>query len=52
MTPAQRAVMLAPFHPRMNRPYLDPGTGAAVDAKAREAFKVEFDEKVFGARFF
>lgn len=55
MSEAQRAVMLAPYHPRMNRPYLDPGSfngKEATSAKAREAFKVEFDEKVFGAKYF
>jgi len=52
MTDEQLAVMLPPYHPRMNRPYLDPETGELVSAKPRESFKVEFDEKVFGARFF
>lgn len=51
MTKAQQAVMLPPFHPRMNRPHLD-ADGAAVEAKPRESFKVEFDEKVFGTRYF
>eukprot|EP00592_Proboscia_alata_P000779 CAMPEP_0194368600 /NCGR_PEP_ID=MMETSP0174-20130528/16793_1 /TAXON_ID=216777 /ORGANISM="Proboscia alata, Strain PI-D3" /LENGTH=385 /DNA_ID=CAMNT_0039145013 /DNA_START=101 /DNA_END=1258 /DNA_ORIENTATION=- len=51
MTEDQRAVMLPPYHPRMNRPYLD-GEGQVVKAKAREPFKVEFDEKVFGTRYF
>jgi len=52
MTPAQLAVMLPPYHPRMNRPYVDPKTGEVVSAKARESFKVEFDEQVFGAKYF
>lgn len=51
MTESQLAVMLPPFHPRMNRPYLDKD-GQAVEAKERESFKVEFDEKVFGTRYF
>ena len=51
MTPAQAAVMLPPFHPRMNRPYV--GTdGEVVEPRAREDFKVEFDARVFGARYF
>mmetsp|Transcript_22739 Transcript_22739/g.37634 ORF Transcript_22739/g.37634 Transcript_22739/m.37634 type:complete len:364 (-) Transcript_22739:336-1427(-) len=51
MSDAQLAVMQAPYHPRMNRPYLGPD-GEAKQAKPREDFKVEFDEKVFGARYF
>ena len=51
MSEAQLAVMQAPFHPRMNRTYVT-HDGTAVTAKARESFKVEFDEKVFGTRFF
>ena len=45
------AVMEPPYHPRMNRPYVN-ADGDAVAAKARESFKVEFDEKVFGSRYF
>lgn len=51
MTAAQRCVMEAPYHPRMNRTYVGED-GQAVEAKAREGFKVEFDEKVFGSRYF
>ena len=51
MSDAQLAVMQAPFHPRMNRRYVNAG-GEAVDAKPREHFKVEFDEQVFGSRYF
>jgi len=51
MSESQLAVMLPPFHPRMNRPFLD-GGGAVHPARAREAFKVEFDERVFGAKYF
>ena len=51
MSPAQLAVMQPPFHPRMNRGYV--GTdGQAVPPRPREAFKVEFDEQVFGTRYF
>ena len=35
----------------MNRPHLDEN-GNRVLAKPREAFKVEFDERVFGTRYF
>jgi len=52
MDKAQLAVMLPPYHPRMNRPYVDGETGEAVQAKAREPWKVEFDEKVFNTRYF
>ena len=45
MSDAQRAVMESPYHPRMNRTYVNE-RGEAVDAAARESFKVEFDEKV------
>ena len=51
MTEAQLAVMEAPFHPRMNRTHVN-AKGEAVGAKKRESFKVEFDEKVFGTRYF
>ena len=51
MSEAQRAVCAPPYHPRMNRTCLDEG-GEAVAPKPREAWKVEFDEKVFGSRYF
>mmetsp|Transcript_9181 Transcript_9181/g.28145 ORF Transcript_9181/g.28145 Transcript_9181/m.28145 type:complete len:210 (+) Transcript_9181:133-762(+) len=51
MTDAQRAVMEPPYHPRMNRPFVS-ASGEAMTAKPREAFKVEFDERVFGSRYF
>ena len=51
MTDAQLAVMEAPFHPRMNRVCVDED-GNAVAASPREAFKTEFDERVFGTRYF
>lgn len=51
MSDAQRCVMEAPYHPRMNRAYVGKD-GEAVQAKAREAFKVKFDERVFGSRYF
>lgn len=51
MTDAQLAVMEGPYHPRMNRPYVGPD-GEACKAKPREDFKVEFDERVFGSRYF
>ena len=51
MSEAQLAVMQPPFHPRMNRSYVN-GEGEAVAAKPRESWKVEFDERVFGSRYF
>lgn len=51
MSDAQLAVMEAPYHPRMNRTYVG-RDGEAKLAKPREGFKVEFDEKVFGTRYF
>ncbi len=51
MSDAQRAVMEAPFHPRMNRTYVTP-EGDAAAPRPREQFKVEFDERVFGTRYF
>ena len=51
MSPAQLAVMEAPYHPRMNRSHVN-GDGELVAAKPREEFKVEFDERVFGTRYF
>lgn len=50
-TEAQKAVLQPPFHPRMNRAWVDE-KGQAKKAATREAFKVEFDEKVFGSRYF
>ena len=52
MSDAQKAVLEPPYHPRMNRPYVNVQTGEAVEAKPRESFKVEFDEQVFGRRYF
>jgi len=51
MSEAQLAVMQAPYHPRMNRPHVNE-EGEAVAPKPREAWKVEFDERVFGTRYF
>ena len=51
MSAAQRAVMEAPYHPRMNRTYVTPA-GEAKAPRARESFKIEFDERVFGTRYF
>lgn len=51
MTPAQLAVMEPPYHPRMNRPYVT-ANGEVQAARPREEFKVAFDEKVFGNKFF
>lgn len=51
MSEAQRCVMAEPYHPRMNRTYVGKD-GEAVGAKAREEFKVSFDEKVFGSKYF
>ena len=51
MSEAQRAVCAAPYHPRMNRVCLD-GDGNAVEPKPRESWKIEFDERVFGRRYF
>uniref|UniRef100_A0A7S0IN47 Phytanoyl-CoA dioxygenase family protein n=1 Tax=Calcidiscus leptoporus TaxID=127549 RepID=A0A7S0IN47_9EUKA len=51
MSDAQRAVLQPPFHPRMNRPYVD-ADGAYMPPREREAFKTQFDEKVFGRRYF
>ena len=51
MSDGRRAVCAPPYHPRMNRTCLD-DDGAAVAPKPREAWKVEFDEKVFGSRYF
>lgn len=50
-TEAQRAVLEPPYHPRMNRPFLN-SDGDKCDAAPREDFKIEFDEKVFGTRYF
>lgn len=51
MSEAQRCVMAEPYHPRMNRTYVGKD-GEAVGAKAREEFKVSFDERVFGSKYF
>lgn len=51
MSDAQLAVMQPPYHPRMNRTTIG-ADGEAVLARPREQFKVEFDEQVFGSRYF
>jgi hypothetical protein len=51
MSEAELCVMEPPYHPRMNRTYVDVD-GEAVAARAREEFKVRFDEEVFGSRYF
>ena len=51
MSDAQMAVMAPPYHPRMNRVSVD-REGHAVSPRPREGFKVEFDERVFGTRYF
>lgn len=52
MTPAQLAVMEPPYNLRMNRPSVDPGSGEVVEPQPRETFKIEFDEKVFGSKYY
>lgn len=51
MTAAQRSVCEPPYHPRMNRVCLD-DDATAVEPKPREPWKIEFDEQVFGSRYF
>ena len=51
MTPAQLSVMQAPYTVRLNRSTLDED-GQVVLSKPRESFKVEFDEKVFGSKYY
>jgi ectoine hydroxylase-related dioxygenase (phytanoyl-CoA dioxygenase family) len=51
MTPAQLSVMEAPYTTRMNRPTLSP-EGEMITARSRESFKVEFDEKVYGSKYY
>lgn len=50
-TEAQRAVLEPPYHPRMNRPYVG-SDGEHRTPRPREGFKVEFDERVFGRKYF
>jgi ectoine hydroxylase-related dioxygenase (phytanoyl-CoA dioxygenase family) len=52
MTPAQLAVMEPPYNVRMNRPTVDDETGEVVAPGTRAQFKVEFDEKVFGTKYY
>lgn len=52
MTPAQLAVMEPPYNSRMNRPTVDSETGEMVPPSSREGFKIEFDEKVFGTKYY
>jgi hypothetical protein len=51
MTPAQLSVMQAPYTVRLNRSTLD-HDGEVVLSKPRESFKVEFDERVFGSKYY
>ena len=50
-TDAQKAVLEPPYNPRMNRVTLDNGANAR-QPRAREGWKVEFDERVFGTRYY
>lgn len=52
MSAAQLAVMEPPYNLRMNRPSVDSDTGEMVQPQPRAAFKVEFDEKVFGTKYY
>lgn len=52
MTPAQLAVMEPPYNLRMNRPSVDSGSGEVIEPQPRESFKIEFDEKVFGSKYY
>lgn len=52
MTPAQLAVMEPPYNLRMNRPSVDSSTGEVIEPKPREGFKINFDEKVFGNKYY
>ena len=52
MTPAQLAVMEPPYNLRMNRPSVHPESGEVVEPEPRDAFKIEFDEKVFGTKYY
>ena len=47
----QRLTRRTPLAAAVNRPYVGPD-GAAREPRAREGFKVEFDERVFGSRYF
>lgn len=51
MSEAQLAVMLPPFNSRLNRPTLN-AQGEVVQAQPRAEFKIEFDEKVFGSKYY
>ena len=50
LTPAQAAVLEAPYHPRLDRPSLRGDGDVAVTSRA--AFKKEHDAKVFGSKYF
>jgi ectoine hydroxylase-related dioxygenase (phytanoyl-CoA dioxygenase family) len=52
MTPAQLTVMEPPYSVRMNRPSVLTTTGEVTEPKQRENFKIDFDKKVFGTKFY
>lgn len=54
MTDVQLAVMQPPYHPRMSRPSVSVHNDECevVVPEPRDAFKVEFDERVFGQKYF
>jgi len=51
MTDAQRAVLLPPFHPRLDRPVVTDGGELAAGA-SRAPVKKAFDRRVFGTEYF
>ena len=52
MTPAQLATLQPPYHPRLDRESVAEDGVNVIRPAPREAFKVKFDEEVFGSKYF
>ena len=52
MTPAQLATLQPPYHPRLDRESVAEDGVNVIRPAPREAFKVKFDEQVFGSKYF
>lgn len=55
ITDAQRAVLEPPYNNRLDRPYLEPSTvsdAVEVQSQGRSEVKKEFDQAVFGKKYF
>ena len=50
LTEAEKSVLEAPYHPRLDRPSLE--QNGEIHVTSRADFKKEHDAKVFGSKYF